>query len=47
MSDQITDRKAKLDKIRALGVDPYGGRFTGVTPNARSEERRVGKECTG
>lgn len=35
MSDQISDRKAKLDKIRALGVDPYGARFTGVTPNAR------------
>ena len=34
MSDQITDRKAKLTKIRALGVDPYGARFTGVTPNA-------------
>jgi lysyl-tRNA synthetase class 2 len=34
MSDQIADRKAKLEKMRALGVDPYGGRFTGVTPNA-------------
>ncbi len=35
MSDQIADRKAKLEKIRALGVDPYGGRFTGVTRNAQ------------
>jgi lysyl-tRNA synthetase class 2 len=34
MSDQITDRKAKLDKIRALGVDPYGTRFPNVTPHA-------------
>ncbi len=34
MSDQIADRQAKLEKIRALGVDPYGQRFTGVTPNA-------------
>jgi len=34
MSDQISDRKTKLEKIRALGVDPYGARFTGVTPNA-------------
>jgi len=34
MSDQITDRKAKLEKIKALGVDPYGGRFTDITANA-------------
>jgi lysyl-tRNA synthetase class 2 len=34
MSDQITDRKAKLDKIRALGVDPYGTRFPNVTSHA-------------
>ncbi len=34
MSDQISDRKAKLEKIRDLGVDPYGGRFVGVTKNA-------------
>lgn len=34
MSDQRTDRIAKLDKIRALGVDPYGERFTGLTAHA-------------
>ncbi len=34
MSDQIVDRKAKLEKLRALGVNPFGARFTGVTPNA-------------
>lgn len=34
MSDQITDRRAKLEKIRALGVDPYGARFVDITPNA-------------
>ena len=44
MSDQIADRKAKLDKIRALGVEPYGGRFTGVTPNA---DIRVAAEKLG
>lgn len=34
MSDQIADRRAKLAKIRALGVDPYGGRFTGLAPHS-------------
>ena len=34
MSDQIADRRVKLEKIRALGVDPYGARFAGVTANA-------------
>ena len=34
MSDQIEDRKAKLEKIRALGVDPYGARFSDVTTHA-------------
>ncbi|MEW6249825.1 MAG: lysine--tRNA ligase [Planctomycetota bacterium] len=33
MSDQISDRRAKVNKIAALGFDPFGGRFTGVTPN--------------
>ncbi len=41
MSDQISDRRAKLDKIRALGFDPYGGRFPSVTPNG--EIREVGE----
>ena len=34
MSDQISDRRAKLAKLRELGVDPFGGRYQGVTPNA-------------
>lgn len=34
MSDQISDRKAKLDKLRALNVDPYGWRFENVSPTA-------------
>ena len=34
MSDQITDRKAKLEKLRALGIAPYGGRFPEVTAHA-------------
>jgi lysyl-tRNA synthetase class 2 len=34
MSDQIADRKIKLGKLRDLGVDPYGWKFDGVTPNA-------------
>ncbi len=45
MSDQISDRKAKLEKLRALGVDPYGGRFPGVVGNreisARSAELNI------
>lgn len=32
MSDQIADRIAKLDKLRELGIDPYGGRFTDHVP---------------
>ncbi len=31
MSDQISDRKAKRDRLRSQAVDPYGGRFAGVT----------------
>ncbi len=31
MSDQISDRRAKLDKLRSIGLDPYGGRFQNVT----------------
>lgn len=42
MSDQIQDRTAKLEKIRALGVEPYGTRFTGVTKNA--ELRAIGEK---
>lgn len=34
MSDQIDDRKSKLTKVRELGADPYGSRFTGVSGNA-------------
>src|SRR5262245_39164531 len=38
MSDQIDDRKSKLAKVRELGADPYGSRFTGVTGNAAIRE---------
>ncbi|MFN0135115.1 MAG: lysine--tRNA ligase [Phycisphaerae bacterium] len=34
MSDQIQDRQIKLEKVRALGVDGYGSRFTNITKNA-------------
>ncbi|MFH1746407.1 MAG: lysine--tRNA ligase [Planctomycetota bacterium] len=34
MSDQIADRRAKLDKIRALDVDPFGARFPDVSRHA-------------
>ncbi len=34
MSDLIHDRVHKLEKIRALGIDPYGGRFAGVAQNS-------------
>ncbi|MBL8880560.1 MAG: hypothetical protein JNG88_15715, partial [Phycisphaerales bacterium] len=32
MSDQRADRIAKLEKLRAIGVDGYGSRFVNVTP---------------
>jgi lysyl-tRNA synthetase class 2 len=35
MSDQRADRFAKLEKLRLLGIDPYGGRFPGVSTNQR------------
>jgi lysyl-tRNA synthetase class 2 len=34
MSDQISDRKTKRDRIRALGAEPYGERFTGLSHHA-------------
>ena len=34
MSDPLADRRTKLEKVRALGVDPFGGRFTDITANA-------------
>jgi len=34
MNDQREDRIVKLEKIKALGVDPYGERFSGLTPHA-------------
>jgi lysyl-tRNA synthetase class 2 len=40
-NSQVDDRKAKLAKLRELGVDPYGRRFPNVTPLA--EARRVGE----
>lgn len=33
MNEQMRDRRAKLDKLRGLGVDPFGSRFTGVALN--------------
>ncbi len=33
MSDQIQDRRAKLARLRELGIDPFGSRFTGVSAN--------------
>jgi lysyl-tRNA synthetase class 2 len=42
MNEQMQDRLVKLEKLRGLGVDPYGGRFTDVTQNA--ELRRRGDE---
>jgi lysyl-tRNA synthetase class 2 len=35
MSDQIHDRRGKLAQIRALGIDPYGSRFSDVRSNAQ------------
>lgn len=41
MSDQIEDRRIKLDKLRELGVDPYGERFADRTLHA--EIRQFGE----
>ena len=30
----MADRRAKLARIRELGLDPFGARFTGVTPHS-------------
>ncbi|MBU0639400.1 MAG: lysine--tRNA ligase [Planctomycetes bacterium] len=42
MNEQISDRKAKLDKMKALGIDPYGARHVDLAHHAdirqRSEE---------
>ena len=53
MSDQIEDRKAKLEKIRALGVDPYGARFADIATHAdiraAAEQMNInpGQVCEG
>ncbi len=38
-SDQVQDRRNKLEKLRSLGVDGYGARFPRVTPNAQIRAR--------
>ena len=39
------DRQAKLDQIRALGIDPYGGRYDTAEPIAKGLGRyEDGKE---
>ncbi len=35
----IEDREKKLQRLRELGVDPFGGRFDGVTPIAQVRGR--------
>ena len=40
MSDQIADRRAKLLRLRELGIDPYGARFENVSAHAAI--RRLG-----
>lgn len=47
MSDQIQERKAKLQKMAEAGVDPYGSRFTNITKNAdlRAAGDRLGLEA--
>lgn len=37
----IADRRAKLDKLRALGVDPFGGRFDDVSSLASVRARAL------
>lgn len=43
MSDQINERKAKLEKLRELGVDPYGTRFPDAAPLSRV--RQAGEQA--
>src|SRR5512144_713049 len=38
---QVEDRKARLARLRELGVDPYGRRFENITSLA--ETRRIGE----
>src|SRR4051794_36204430 len=40
-SDQEQQRRLKLDQLKALGIDPYGGRVEGLTPldQIRSQHR--------
>jgi lysyl-tRNA synthetase class 2 len=48
MTDQYyEDRRKKLDQLLALGLDPYGGRYEGVTPNQdiRQQAERGGIEA--
>lgn len=47
MSDQIEDRRSKLERLRELGVDPYGGRFPGATrlSSIRSAGERMSIEA--
>ncbi|HSW47274.1 MAG TPA: lysine--tRNA ligase [Phycisphaerae bacterium] len=42
-SQQVQDRRVKLEKIREIGVDPYGARFTEVQPMV--EVRRTGEQA--
>jgi len=39
---QIEDRKAKLEKVRELGLDPYGGRFADVRTLAEVRQEGEG-----
>ena len=39
MNDQIAERRAKLEKLRALGIDPYGHRFEGAEPLGALRQR--------
>jgi lysyl-tRNA synthetase class 2 len=44
MSDQIADRRAKLDRMRELGFDPYGTRFPDGT--AINDVRAAAEQLT-
>ena len=41
MSDLFASRREKLDRLRSLGIDPWGGRFDGQQPIGEIRRREA------
>jgi len=39
ISEYERERRSKLEKLRAIGVDPYGGRVEGILPLKQIKEQ--------